>query len=66
VTRYPGRPRGYPGTTRPGPGQPDRIIPAEELEKCPQCGERLGKPVWTRKRIVEELPDTEPVKILGV
>ena len=64
ILRYPGRPRGRPGTTRPRPAQPDEVIPAGELEECPQCGERLGKPAWTRKRIVEELPELKPVKIL--
>ena len=35
------------------------------MEECPECGQHLGKPIYTRKRIIEELPDTEPVKIMG-
>ena len=65
LTRYPGRPRGYSGTTRPRPPKPDKIIPAQEVESCPECGSHLGKPIYTKQRIVEELPGLEPVKILG-
>jgi transposase len=65
IVRYPGRPQGHPGTTRPKPPEPDTVIQTETVEECPQCGEGLGQPVYTKKRIVEELSRSEPVKILG-
>ena len=34
--RFPGRPKGYPGTTRPIP-KPDSVVEAEELSDCPRC-----------------------------
>jgi transposase len=65
IVRYPGRPQGHTGTTRPKPPKPDTVIQTQTVEKCPQCGEGLGQPVYTKKRILEEIPDTEPVKIMG-
>ena len=62
--RFPGRPRGCPGTTRPRP-KPDLVIQAGRLDECPECGYHLGEPVLTKHRIVEELPDLEPVKVVG-
>jgi len=65
VVRFPARPRGHPGTTRPTPPEPDTIIQAEIVEKCPECGQHPGKPIYITKRIIQELPDTELVKIMG-
>ncbi len=31
-----------------------------ELQQCPDCGHRLGKPVRTRKRYVEDIKEPEP------
>jgi DNA-directed RNA polymerase subunit RPC12/RpoP len=31
-----------------------------ELHQCPDCGHRLGKPVRTRKRYVEDIKEPEP------
>lgn len=63
ITRFPGRPKGYPGTTRPMP-KPELIVEADAPKECPECGTGLEQPIYTRHRIVEELPDTEPVKVL--
>ena len=60
VVRFPARPGGTPG-----PPEPDTIIQAEIVEKCPECGQHPGKPIYITKRIIQELPDTEPVKIMG-
>lgn len=63
TTRFPGRPKGYPGTTRPMP-EPQIIIKADTLTECPECGTGLDQPILTKHRIIEELPDIEPVKVV--
>jgi transposase len=61
IVRFPGKPKGSSGATRPVP-EPDTVIEAEELMVCAQCGVELGPPVHNRERIVEELPDVQPVR----
>jgi len=63
TTRFPGRPKGYPGTTRPTP-EPQVIVKADALTECPECGTGLDQPFLTKHRIIEELPDIEPVKVV--
>jgi transposase len=63
ITRFPGKPRGSRGATRPLP-KPDQVVEAEALESCPECGARLGPPVHNRERIVEELPEAQPVRTI--
>ena len=41
--RFPGRPRGHPGSTRPHP-QPDQVIEPPRRERCTCCGSPLGEP----------------------
>lgn len=57
-----GAPEGHEGTTRP---QPD---PTEtktlSLHTCPDCGLPLGKATRVERRVIEELPDPQPVRIL--
>lgn len=62
--RYPGRPKGYQGTTRPYP-KPDRVVEASELETCPNCRGKLGRPFRVRRRIIEELGNPQPVEVIG-
>jgi transposase len=64
TARFPGRPRGYPGTTRPRPGPPQEILQADRVQNCPECGEHLSEPVYTKHRILEELPSLEPVRVV--
>jgi len=59
--RYPGRPRGHPGRTRP---RPDVVKAPEEREKCERCGAPLGKPSYVGHRIVEEIPDPSPRQVI--
>jgi transposase/lambda repressor-like predicted transcriptional regulator len=59
IARFPGKPRGSPGATRPVP-KPDAVIEADELKSCTECGAELGPPVHNRERILEELPDVQP------
>lgn len=63
TTRFPGRPKGYPGTTQPRP-EPQIVVDADTVKECPECGMGLEQPVYTRHRVVEELPDIEPVKVV--
>jgi transposase len=41
---------------------PDAVVDAEELDSCTECGAELGPPVHNRERVVEELPDVQPVR----
>jgi hypothetical protein len=56
----PGRPSGFKGCTRPQP-VPDRTE-RTELETCPHCAAKLGKPVKVERAIVEEIPEPQPVE----
>jgi transposase len=60
--RFPGRPRGYPGSTWSIP-KPDFVVEAEALSDCPECETPLGPPIYTKERIVEELPELQPMKV---
>jgi len=60
--RFPGRPKGHEGTTRPVP-KPD-IVVRPKWKKCPRCGARLRKPAEVRHRIVEEIPEPSPVVVI--
>lgn len=57
----PGRPVGHEGTTRPLP-EPDRRVEVA-LDRCPHCDTRLGVPVRTESRVVEEIPEPPPVTV---
>ncbi len=57
----PGRPKGYKGSTRPTP-EPDRII-GVTLEECPSCHSPLGEPVQVESRIIEEIPEPQPITV---
>lgn len=63
LLRFPGRPRGYPGTTRLRP-KPDIVVQTDSLDECPECGNHIGEPVYTKHRVIEELPDLEKVKVV--
>jgi transposase len=60
--RFPGRPNGHPGTTRPVP-KPD-VVKTPTWKKCPRCGVRLPKPAEVRHHIVEEIPEPSPVVVI--
>lgn len=53
--KKPGAKKGHPGSRRAVPERIDERV-EHKIKKCPECGERLGKPVETRKRYVEDLP----------
>ncbi|KXA95364.1 hypothetical protein AKJ65_01940 [candidate division MSBL1 archaeon SCGC-AAA259E19] len=54
-----GRKKGHEGTTRSKP-EPEQTIVVEE-EKCPECGAELGEPKGVESRIIEDIPEPEPV-----
>ena len=55
----PGRPSGRKGSTRPRP-KPDRVVNVTK-EECPYCKSPLGEPVEVESRIIEEIPEPQPV-----
>ena len=56
-----GAPKGHKGTTRKTP-TPNRFKELK-LSKCPDCGKRLGRPRYIQKKIIEDIPDPQPLKI---
>jgi len=56
-----GRPCGHEGVTRPQ-ATPTETIPVK-LKECPHCKSRLGKPVKVESKIIEEIPEPQPVKV---
>lgn len=59
--KKPGRKKGHPGARRAAPDKINRWK-THQLERCPDCGGKLpAKPARTRKRVIEDIPDTEPV-----
>jgi len=61
--RYPGRPRGYVGKTRPKM-KPD-VVKAPGLKgRCERCGAPLGEPCYVNHRIVEEVSNPSPRQVI--
>ena len=56
-----GSPKGHEGTTREIP-KPNNFKELK-LSKCPDCGKKLGRPTSIHKRIIEDLPEKQPLKI---
>lgn len=56
-----GAPIGHKGATREIP-EPNETM-HHFLTKCPKCNDLLGKPFDIEKRIEEEIPEPQPVKI---
>ena len=57
-----GAPQGHKGITReiPEPTETKTL----NLKNCPDCGLPLGKPKRIERRVVEELPDPRPLRII--
>jgi len=61
--RFPGRPKGHKGKTRPQP-KPD-VVKVPELKKnCEHCGATLGEPHYVNHRIVEEISNPQPKQVI--
>ncbi len=56
-----GAPIGHEGATRPIP-EPNRFKKLE-LKKCPDCGKLLGRPRSIHKKIIEDIPQVQPLLI---
>lgn len=59
TTGKPGRPPGFEGSTRVQP-KPDKVE-VVLAKQCNHCGTRLGKPLDFISRVVEEIPEPQPV-----
>lgn len=60
--RYPGRPRGHPGRTRPR-SKPDMVKAPEPKTRCTSCDSHLGEPT-VGHRIVEEISNPAPRQVI--
>lgn len=61
--RFPGRPVGYPGKTRPKP-KPDVVKAPEWKDRCEHCGAPLGEPSYVNHRVVEEISNPSPRQVI--
>jgi transposase len=57
-----GAPKGHPKWEREQP-EPTETVEHSETA-CPHCKHRLGKPVRTDRRIIEELPEPQPIQVV--
>jgi len=61
--RFPGRPSGHPGKTRPLP-KPDVVVAPEQKDECERCGAPLGEPSYVSHRVVEEISNPSPRHVI--
>ena len=61
--RFPGRPRGHRGSTRPRP-KPEVVLEPPRKERCEGCGSPLGDPCLVGHRIVEEISNPAPRQVI--
>ena len=52
---------GHPKWEREQP-EPTETVEHSETE-CPHCKHKLGKPIRTDRRVIEELPEPQPIKV---
>jgi transposase len=62
--RFPGRPKGYKGNTRPKPKTPDIIKSPEKKSTCNHCGGPLNEPVHVGHHFVEEISNPHPRHVI--
>lgn len=58
----PGRKEGHEGVTRERP-EPTHFAEATK-DRCPHCSAKLGEPFHTERKIIEEIPEPQPMKII--
>ena len=57
----PGQKKGHKGITRT---KPDSTMTIEVIEdKCPHCKSRLGNPIKIISKIIEEIPEPQPIEV---
>jgi len=61
--RYPGRPRGHLGSTRPR-HKPDAVKAPPPKARCDGCGAGLGEPSFVGHRVVEEIMNPSPRQVI--
>jgi len=61
--RFPGRPGGYPGKTRPF-AKPDVVMAPDRRGGCERCGAPLGEPYYVNHHIVEEVSNPSPRTVI--
>jgi transposase len=59
VKGTPGQKIGHKGVTRPY-AKPDRQVEVT-ADRCPDCGTELGNPIRIESRIIEEIPEPQPI-----
>ena len=57
--KKPGQKKGHKGVTRP-PAKPDRQVEVTK-DRCPDCGTELGDPHSVESKIIEDIPEPQPV-----
>lgn len=57
-----GAPKGHPGTTRevPEPTESKTLC----LDVCPCCHGSLGEPKYVQRRVIEDIPDPQPLRVI--
>ena len=55
----PGQKKGHKGVTRP-PAKPDRQVDVTK-DRCPDCGTELGDPFSVETKVIEEIPEPQPI-----
>jgi transposase len=55
----PGQKIGHKGVTRPQ-ARPDKQVEVT-ADRCPGCGTKLGDPIRIESRIIEEIPEPQPI-----
>ncbi len=61
--RFPGRPQGHPGSTRPQL-KPTVVKKPDWKERCTRCGTSLGEPSHVHHNIVEEISTPAPKQVI--
>jgi transposase len=62
--RFPGRPKGHKGTTRPKPAKPDITKAPEHKNTCENCGSPLSEPMHVGHHIFEEISNPKPRQVI--
>lgn len=57
-----GAPEGHKGVTRKSPEPTESK--SLQMEVCPDCGGLLGEPKRVERRVIEELPDPQPLRVI--
>jgi transposase len=57
----PGQKTGHKGLTRPY-AKPDKEVEVT-ADRCPDCGTKLGRPFRIESKIIEEIPEPQPVTV---